>query len=84
MDPSPPPIRIAILVKGQEFLCREMLLPFSLEGYPPVDLVLYGTGTDIPADGQVHLLANLQRTSSTHSRRPVPGGRSCPIWPRTG
>jgi two-component system, LuxR family, sensor kinase FixL len=60
MDPSPAPIRIALVVNGQEFLCRETLLPFSLEGYPPVDIVLFGARTDIPADRQVHLLQELQ------------------------
>jgi PAS domain S-box-containing protein len=60
MTSSTDPIRIAIVVKGQDFLCQEELLPFSLEGYPPVDIVLYGTRTDIPADGEVHLLSELQ------------------------
>ncbi len=60
MPSSPAPIRIALVVKGQDFLDQEELLPFSLEGYPPVEIVLYGTRTDIPADGQVHLVGELQ------------------------
>jgi two-component system sensor kinase FixL len=60
MEPSRHPLRIAIIVKGREFPGRETLLPFSLEGYPPVDLVCFGTRTDIPADGPVQLLAELQ------------------------
>ena len=60
MPSSPAPIRIALVVKGQDFLGQEELLPFSLEGYPPVEIVLYGARTDIPADGQVHLVGELQ------------------------
>lgn len=60
MTSSTDPIRIALVVKGQDFLCQGELLPFSLEGYPPVDIVLYGTRTDIPVDGQVNLLGELQ------------------------
>ena len=60
MPSSPAPIRIALVVKGQDFLDQEELLPFSLEGYPPVEIVLYGARTDIPADGQVHLVGELQ------------------------
>ncbi|MCL4501600.1 MAG: ATP-binding protein [Deltaproteobacteria bacterium] len=60
MTSATDPIRIAIVVKGRNFLCQEEVLPFSLEGYPAVDIVLYGTRTDIPADGQVHLLSELQ------------------------
>jgi PAS domain S-box-containing protein len=60
MTSSTDPIRIALVVKAQDFLCQEVLLPFSLEGYPPVEIVLYGARTDIPADGQVHLLGELQ------------------------
>jgi PAS domain S-box-containing protein len=53
------PIRIAIILNGREFTCQEVVLPFSLEGYPPLELVLYGTRTDIPADGQVFPLQDL-------------------------
>ena len=67
MTSSPAPIRIALVVKGQDFLGQEELLPFSLEGYPPVEIVLYGTRTDIPADGQVILSASCSRTGSTSS-----------------
>jgi two-component system, LuxR family, sensor kinase FixL len=37
-----PPIRIAIVLNGQEFICQTVTLPYSLEGYPPVEIVLYG------------------------------------------
>jgi len=32
------PIRIAILLEGREFACPPVALPFSLEGYPPLEL----------------------------------------------
>ncbi len=48
---EPKPIRIAIVLNGQEFVCHTVLLPFSLEGYPPVDLVLYGRRPEAPAPG---------------------------------
>jgi two-component system, LuxR family, sensor kinase FixL len=51
MATEPKPIRIAIVLNGQEFSCRTVLLPFSLEGYPPVDLVLYGRRPEAPAPG---------------------------------
>ncbi len=51
MAAEPKPIRIAIVLNGQEFSCHTVLLPFSLEGYPPVDLVLYGRRPEAPAPG---------------------------------
>jgi two-component system, LuxR family, sensor kinase FixL len=51
MATEPKPIRIAIVLNGQEFVCRSVTLPFSLEGYPPVDLVLYGRQLEAPAPG---------------------------------
>jgi two-component system sensor kinase FixL len=54
------PIRIAIVLNGQEFLCRAVTLPFSLEGYAPVELVLYGAGADLPAEVPVSPLEDLQ------------------------
>ncbi|MGA8572523.1 MAG: two-component system sensor histidine kinase NtrB [Desulfobaccales bacterium] len=42
MNSGPKAIRIAIVLNGQEFVCLPVTLPFSLEGYPPLDLVLYG------------------------------------------
>jgi two-component system sensor kinase FixL len=54
------PIRIAIVLPGQEFPCRTVTLPFSLEGYPPVQLVLYGAGGDSPVKAPLFPLAALQ------------------------
>ena len=51
MTATPKPIRIAIVLNGQEFVCHAVMLPFSLEGYPPVDLVLYGVKAEAPAPG---------------------------------
>ncbi len=50
MTAAPKPIRIAIVLKDQGFRCRPVSLPFSLEGYPPVDVVLYGTPAE-PLNG---------------------------------
>ncbi len=38
----PKPIRIAILVNRERFACQPVTLPFSLEGYPPVEIELFG------------------------------------------
>jgi len=60
MTAPPKPIRIAIVLNGQEFVCGAVMLPFSLEGYPPVDLVLYGGKLETPAPGlTVNLLPDL-------------------------
>jgi two-component system sensor kinase FixL len=60
MTDAPKPIRIAIVLNGQEFVCHAVMLPFSLEGYPPVDLVLYGGKPETPAPGlTVNLLPDL-------------------------
>jgi len=53
------PIRIAIVINGQEFLCHPVSLPFSLEGYPPVDVVLYGSNPEVVAGLPVNRLAEL-------------------------
>jgi len=60
MTDAPKPIRIAIVLAGQEFSCQPVTLPFSLEGYPPVDLVLFAAKPDAPADLAVHTLPELQ------------------------
>ena len=59
MTTAPKPIRIAIVLNGQEFICQAVTLPFSLEGYPPVDLVLYGTKPEVAAGCQVNPLPDL-------------------------
>ena len=60
MTAAPKPIRIAIVLNGQEFVCHAVMLPFSLEGYPPVELVLYGRQPETPAPGlTVNLLPDL-------------------------
>jgi two-component system sensor kinase FixL len=60
MTDTPKPIRIAIVLDGQEFRCQAVTLPFSLEGYPPVDLVLFAPKPEAPADLPVHPLPELQ------------------------
>jgi two-component system sensor kinase FixL len=59
MTTAPKPIRIAIVLNGQELICHAVTLPFSLEGYPPVELVLYGAKPEVAAGCQVNLLADL-------------------------
>jgi two-component system, LuxR family, sensor kinase FixL len=59
MTTASKPIRIAIVLNGQEFICQAVTLPFSLEGYPPVDLVLYGTKPEVAAGCQVNPLPDL-------------------------
>jgi PAS domain S-box-containing protein len=59
MTAAPKPIRIAIVLNGQEFTCHAVMLPFTLEGYPPVDLVLYGRRPEVAAGCQVNPLPDL-------------------------
>jgi two-component system, LuxR family, sensor kinase FixL len=59
MTTEPKPIRIAIVLNGQEFICHAVTMPFSLEGYPPVDIVLYGTKGEVAAGCQVNCLPDL-------------------------
>jgi two-component system sensor kinase FixL len=59
MATPPKPIRIAIVLDGQEFICHTVTAPFSLEGYPPMELVLYGSKLQPRADLEVKLLPEL-------------------------
>ncbi len=59
MTTPPKPIRIAIILDGQEFICQAVTVPFSLEGYPPVDLVLYAAKPQIQPGLEVKLLLDL-------------------------
>ena len=59
MATAPKPIRIAIVLNGQEFICHAVTLPFSLEGYPPVELVLYGAEPEAAPSRQVNPLPDL-------------------------
>ncbi len=59
MTAAPKPIRIALVLNGPEFICGEVMLPFSLEGYPPVDLVLFGAQPEAPAGLPVKPLPDL-------------------------
>ena len=56
MTATPKPIRIAIVLNGQEFICHAVMLPFSLEGYPPVEIVLFGSKPGVRADSQVQCI----------------------------
>jgi PAS domain S-box-containing protein len=53
------PIRIAIVLNGQEFICHPVTLPFAVEDYPPVDLVLFSAHPEVPAGLPVLLLPEL-------------------------
>jgi two-component system sensor kinase FixL len=59
MTTTPKPIRIAIILNGQEFVCHAVNLPFSLEGYPPVDIVLFGRKPETVAGQTVQFLPDL-------------------------
>ncbi len=59
MMPAAKPIRIAIVLDGQEFICRAAMLPFSLEGYPPVELVWYGAHPEVAAAQPLQPLPDL-------------------------
>ncbi len=58
MTTAPHPIRIAIVFAGREFNCQPVGLPFSLEGHPPLDIVLFGAQPE--AGPTVSLLPELQ------------------------
>ncbi len=53
-------MRIAIVLNGQEFVCLPVTMPFSLEGFPPLDLVLYGATPGTSPALQVNPLKDLQ------------------------
>jgi len=53
------PIRIAIVLNGEEFLCQPVTMPFSLEGFPPIDLALYGAEPGGTAGLQINALQDL-------------------------
>jgi two-component system, LuxR family, sensor kinase FixL len=60
MNSGPKAMRIAIVLNEHEFICIPVTLPFSLEGYPPLDLALYGV-TPAPSQAlQVNPLADLR------------------------
>ncbi|MDD5641344.1 MAG: PAS domain S-box protein, partial [Syntrophales bacterium] len=51
MSEKPPPIRIAIISSHEAPACQVVSLPFSLEGYPPVELeVFQGVASLSPAE----------------------------------
>jgi PAS domain S-box-containing protein len=53
-------MRIAIVLDGEEeFRCRPVTLPFSLAGYPPMDLVLYAAQPQAAAGQAVAPLPEL-------------------------
>jgi hypothetical protein len=59
MTATAKPMRIAIVLTGEDFICPPVTMPFSLKGHPPVDLVLFGAPSDDPAS-QVAALAGLR------------------------
>jgi PAS domain S-box-containing protein len=60
MKSGPETMRIAIILNGQEFICLPITLPFSLEGYPPLDLILYGVTPGTSQALQVNPLTDLR------------------------
>jgi two-component system, LuxR family, sensor kinase FixL len=59
MATPPKPIRIAIVLDGQEFICHAITAPFSLEGYPPMELVLYASMPQTQTSSEVKPLPEL-------------------------
>jgi two-component system, LuxR family, sensor kinase FixL len=59
MTTAPRPIRIAIILNGQEFVCQAVTLPFSVEGYPPVEVMVYGAKPGAAAGTRVNPLPDL-------------------------
>lgn len=53
-------MRIAIVLNGEEFACLPVTLPFSLEGYAPLELVLYGATPGIDPTLKLNPLKDLQ------------------------
>jgi PAS domain S-box-containing protein len=60
MTASPQPIRIAIVLDSQEFICQAITEPFSLEGYPPVEVVLFSAQPQSQPGWEVKPLQELQ------------------------
>jgi two-component system, LuxR family, sensor kinase FixL len=59
MTTTPEAIRIAIVLTEQGFCQPVVTLPFSLEGYPPIEIVLFGANAEAGSDFQAHPLAEL-------------------------
>ncbi len=59
MASDPKPIRIALVLNGEDFSCPAVTLPFSLEGLPPVDLVLCAAHPEPAPEPRVESLAAL-------------------------
>ena len=54
------PIRIAIIAEHQEFGSRPLILPFSLEGYPPLEIKLFKPESGSQPTESLSALAELQ------------------------
>jgi PAS domain S-box-containing protein len=52
-------IRIALVVAHLEFHCHPVMMPFTLEGYPPVALTVFSTAAAGQGDPEVRPLAEL-------------------------
>ena len=59
MATAPKPIRIALVLNGEDFTCPPVTLPFSLEGFPPVDISLYAAQPEPAPELRVEPLAAL-------------------------
>ena len=56
---GPQPIRVAIILDRQEFACQPVTRPFSLEGYPPVQIQLFSSEPGVRADLPLNPLLTL-------------------------
>ncbi|MCL4501599.1 MAG: PAS domain S-box protein [Deltaproteobacteria bacterium] len=57
---TPKPMRIAIILNGEEFICPPVTLPFALEGHPPVELVWFGAAPEVGATTQAAPLTEMR------------------------
>jgi two-component system sensor kinase FixL len=57
---APKPMRIAIVLNGEAFVCPPVTMPFSLADHPPVELVWFGVAPEAGSASQLEPLAGLQ------------------------
>lgn len=60
MPDASQPLRIAIILNGEELRCRPVTLPFSLQGYPPVDIEFFSTSPEAPGEVIIRPLSEME------------------------
>lgn len=59
MTAASKPIRIAIVFGGSAVFCQRVTMPFSLEGYPPLEIESFGAGDPAGPEAPAHRLSEL-------------------------